>query len=243
MRATGFIDAPIFALQEFTFAQGPVAPGWAAERALADHPAFAPDADPLLFTGEMMYPWMFREISALKPFAAAADLLAAHGRGPPLTDVPTSPMRAPAGRRRRSIDRTMDLRWWSIEVLDGATLSAARWQDAHGTALTEAAITHGAYEWRWQHHSWGVLFEIAFRGDESWTVFRELPAVHAALDAVPDPVNGLLVYPGRGGSSGRVQPRRPRPIVGAGAATLPIEPAPLGATLATCHPAAGVTAA
>jgi pimeloyl-ACP methyl ester carboxylesterase len=34
----------------------------------------------------MMYPWMFREISALKPFAAAADLLAAYDDWPPLYD-------------------------------------------------------------------------------------------------------------------------------------------------------------
>jgi hypothetical protein len=140
----------------------------------------------------------------------------------------------------------MELHWWSVEVLDGATLPAALWQDAHGDALTEAALTHGAYEWHWHRHSWGVLFEIAFRGDGQWPVFRELPGVRAALDAVPDPINGLLVYPGRGGSSGRVQPRRPRPIAGAGAATLPIEPEVIGARLAECHPAAtteGCTAA
>lgn len=59
---------------------------WAAQRALAQHPQFAADADPLLFTGEMMYPWMFREISALKPFAAAADLLAAVDDWPALYD-------------------------------------------------------------------------------------------------------------------------------------------------------------
>jgi len=140
----------------------------------------------------------------------------------------------------------VDLHWWSIEVLDGATLPAARWQDAHGNALTEAAITHEAFEWHWHGHSWGVLFEIAFRSDEQWSLFRDLPGVRAALDAVPDPVNGLLVYPGRGGSSGRVLPRRPRPVAGAGAATLPIEPEAVGAVLAACHPAptsAGVTAA
>ncbi|GAA3343541.1 alpha/beta fold hydrolase [Amorphoplanes nipponensis] len=87
MAATGFVDAPIFAMQEFTFAQGAWAPGWAAERALAAHPEFAEDADPLLFTGEMMYPWMFREIAALRPFAAAADLLAAHDDWPVLYDA------------------------------------------------------------------------------------------------------------------------------------------------------------
>ena len=86
MTATGFIDTPLYALQEFTFPQGDAVTGWAAERALARHPEFAADADPLLFTGEMMYPWMFREIRALKPFAAAADLLAAHDDWPPLYD-------------------------------------------------------------------------------------------------------------------------------------------------------------
>jgi uncharacterized membrane protein len=42
----------------------------------------------------------------------------------------------------------MELQWWSIEVFDGAELSAARWQDSYGEALVEAAITHGAYEWQ-----------------------------------------------------------------------------------------------
>jgi hypothetical protein len=45
-----------------------------------------------------------------------------------------------------------------------------------------------------------------------------------------------MIYPGRGGSSGRTQPRRPRPIQGAGAAELPIEPEILGAVLAECEP-------
>ncbi len=118
----------------------------------------------------------------------------------------------------------MELHWWSIEVFDGPRSSAARWQDSFGNALVEAAVTHGAYDWEWHRHSWGVLFEIAFRADERFTEFRDLPAVRAALDAVPDPINGLLVYPGRGGSSGRVQPRRPLPKSGAGAAPLPVEP-------------------
>jgi hypothetical protein len=131
----------------------------------------------------------------------------------------------------------MELRWWSIEVLDGAELSAALWQDAYGNALVEAAVTHGAYDWRWHRHSWGVVFEIGFRSDDPWPIYRNLPAVRAALDAVPDPINGLLVYPGRGGSSGRVQPRRPRPIAGAGAAAMPIEPEIMRVALAECEPA------
>ena len=120
----------------------------------------------------------------------------------------------------------MELYWWSIEVLDGPSSPARAWRDAVGGALTEAAMTNGAYDWQWHTHTWGVLFEIAFASDERWTIYRDLPAVRAALDAVPDPINGLLIYPGRGGSSSSAQPRRPRPIAGAGAAPLPEEDAP-----------------
>lgn len=86
MAATGFIDNPIYALQEFIYGQGVVPTGWAAQRAIEARPEFAEDADPLLFTGEMMYPWMFREVAALAPFAAAADLLAAAADWPDLYD-------------------------------------------------------------------------------------------------------------------------------------------------------------
>jgi hypothetical protein len=111
--------------------------------------------------------------------------------------------------------------WWSIEVLDGA-FPATRWQDAHGQFLIEALLTRGGRNWSWHQHSWGVVFEVEFGDEDAWEAYRALPAVQAALDAVPDPVNGLLVYPGRGGSSGRVAPRRTRPSSGAGAAAMPI---------------------
>jgi hypothetical protein len=112
--------------------------------------------------------------------------------------------------------------WWmSLEVLDGA-FSAARWQDAHAAFLVEAALAHGARDWHWQRHAWGVIFEVAFPDEDSWDRYRALPAVTAALDAVPDPVAGLLIYRGRGGSSGRTAPRWPRPRRGGGAAALPL---------------------
>ncbi len=116
--------------------------------------------------------------------------------------------------------------WWSIEVLDGA-FSADQWRAAHGAALVEAAITNRAVEWNWERHPWGVIFEIAFADSDAWVAFRRLPAVTAALDAVPDPVNGLLIYQGRGGSSASGHPRRPAPRAGAGAAPIPREPDPL----------------
>jgi pimeloyl-ACP methyl ester carboxylesterase len=75
MVETGFIDNPLFALQEYIYGQANRT-AWAAQHAMAKHPEFAAGATPLLFTGEMMYPWMFSDIAALRPFAGAADLLA-----------------------------------------------------------------------------------------------------------------------------------------------------------------------
>jgi hypothetical protein len=65
-----------------------------------------------------------------------------------------------------------------------------------------------------------VVLEVSFAEEADWLRFRGLPAVRAALDGVPDPVNGLLVYRGRGGSSGSRSPRRPRPAPTAGAMAL-----------------------
>ena len=120
----------------------------------------------------------------------------------------------------------MSEQWWSIEVLNGP-FSAARWQDAHGRALIEAAFSNGAKDWGWHHQEWGVVFEVQFEDEDAWLRFRQLPGVQASLDAVPDPVNGLLVYPGRGGMTSVGLPRRrPQPL-GAGAAPLPVEPEPV----------------
>jgi hypothetical protein len=116
------------------------------------------------------------------------------------------------------------MEWWSIEALNGRS-TAARWKDAHGEALVEAALTNGAVDWAWHEHRWGVVLEVAFLDEWRWERFYALPAVQAALDATPDPVNGLLVHRGRGGTSGTRLPRRPRPLAGAGAVELP-EPDP-----------------
>lgn len=116
--------------------------------------------------------------------------------------------------------------WWSIEVRDGV-FSAERWRDAHGEALFEMAATHGSRDWNWVERPWGLVLEIAFKESEDWARFRSLPGVRAALDAVPDPINGLFVYPGRGGGAGAGKPRRPVPPLGAGAAPIPEEPSPI----------------
>jgi hypothetical protein len=118
-----------------------------------------------------------------------------------------------------------------------------RWKDGYGEALLEAAITNGARRWEWTVIPGGVVLEVAFRETEEWDRFRALPVVTAALDATPDPVNGLYVYPGRGGSaSARSPKRKPRPT-GAGAAAIPIpvEPAPIARLAVAAPPAEPLT--
>ena len=111
--------------------------------------------------------------------------------------------------------------WWSIEVFDSRLQAALRWADSYRYALVESAITSGALEWAWTNHEHGIVLEVCFPDEARWEAFRSLPGVRAALDAAPDPVNGVLVYRGRGGGAGAGRPRRPRPSAGAGAMALP----------------------
>lgn len=77
MSRTSFATNPLFcALQEAIYGQNGQVSGWAAERARVEHPEFAVTARPLLFTGEMMFPWMFDQIAALRPFRDATMALA-----------------------------------------------------------------------------------------------------------------------------------------------------------------------
>jgi hypothetical protein len=92
---------------------------------------------------------------------------------------------------------------------------------AHDSALLEAALTNSATDGSWHADQWGVVFEVQFGSEEQWEAFRDPPVVRAALDAVPDPVHGLLVYRGRGGGAGRRAPRKPKPAPGASAVSLP----------------------
>jgi pimeloyl-ACP methyl ester carboxylesterase len=72
-----FDTNPIYAvLQEACYTQGS-ASGWSAHRLLGEFPSFALDAEgPLLFTGEMVYPWMLDDYAQLRPLKGAAELLA-----------------------------------------------------------------------------------------------------------------------------------------------------------------------
>lgn len=78
---------PLYALMhESIYAQG-AATDWAAWRVLREYPEFAPAADPLLLTGEMVYPWYFDQDPALRPLRDVAGLLAAKRDWKPLYDA------------------------------------------------------------------------------------------------------------------------------------------------------------
>jgi len=110
--------------------------------------------------------------------------------------------------------------WFSIEVFDGSS-SARAWKRAYGDAVIAAAHTEGLIYWLWHELGWGVVLEVDLPDEAAWDRLLAAPAVRAALDAVPDPIGGLLVHRGRGGSTGVRWPRRPRPLAGAGAVALP----------------------
>ncbi len=86
-----FAAGPLYAvLHEACYAQGS-ATKWSAQRVRAEFPAFDPaaalDGDaPLLFTGEMVYPWMIDADPVLQPLREVADLLAGRDSWPMLYD-------------------------------------------------------------------------------------------------------------------------------------------------------------
>jgi pimeloyl-ACP methyl ester carboxylesterase len=87
-----FSAGPLYALvHEACYAQGS-ATKWAAQRVKAKFEGFnattALDSDrPLLFTGEMIYPWMFENDPVLVPLSKAAQILAERDDWPPLYDA------------------------------------------------------------------------------------------------------------------------------------------------------------
>jgi hypothetical protein len=134
--------------------------------------------------------------------------------------LPIQRTSAPSTAAAKDVLSQQMAEWWSIEVLHGQ-FSAFQWQQAHDSELIEAALTNGALDSTWHADAWGVAIEVCFRTTEEWEAFRALPVVRAALDAVRDPINGLIIYRGRGGTSAAGKPRRPRPAPTASAVALP----------------------
>jgi len=80
---------PIFAILHESIYCQESASNWAAERVRNEYPEF--ELSPSrrsLFTGEMIYPWMFDEYAYLQPLKEAAHLLAKYDAWPRLYDIP-----------------------------------------------------------------------------------------------------------------------------------------------------------
>ena len=86
--ASSFETNPIYALlHEAEYCQEE-ASNWSAERIRAEYPAFdLARGGAVVFTGEMVYPWMFEEYEYLRPLREAAEILARHDRWPRLYDA------------------------------------------------------------------------------------------------------------------------------------------------------------
>lgn len=130
------------AWQELSFASGPLyavlheacyaheaATRWSAARVGEGLAQFGPDADPLLLTGEMIYPWMFEHDPALVPLRETAELLAERSWGPlydldrlAANEVPvaaalyTEDMYVDAGLSRDTVSRVRGLRAWETNA-------------------------------------------------------------------------------------------------------------------------------
>lgn len=77
---------PLYALMHESIYGQEQATNWSAWRMLGENPWFRPDAEPLLLTGEMVYPWYFEQDPALQPLQEVAGLLAAKQDWTPLYD-------------------------------------------------------------------------------------------------------------------------------------------------------------
>ena len=85
-----FDTNPIFTvLHEACYAQG-FSTDWSAQRILDEYPEYSTkNTDELLFTGEMLFPWMLDDYKALRPFKGAAHILASKDDWPKLYDENT----------------------------------------------------------------------------------------------------------------------------------------------------------
>lgn len=73
----GYLTNPLYAiLHESIYCQG-TASNWSAHRVREQYPQFNyQTGKAFMFTGEMVYPWMFEQLATLKPLSEAANLLA-----------------------------------------------------------------------------------------------------------------------------------------------------------------------
>ena len=89
MTLTSSAANPLFwTLQESIYGDSQSGPtAWAAQRARDARPEFATGRRPLMFTGEMAFPWMFDEVRLLRGFRDAVHALAERTAWTPLYDA------------------------------------------------------------------------------------------------------------------------------------------------------------
>jgi len=155
-----FASAPLYAvLHEACYAQG-TATRWSAQRIRTEFPEFDATAAldgtaPLLFTGEMIYPWMLDTDPALRPLREAAEILADRDGWPPLydparlavNDIPAAAaiyyddMYVPRELSVQTADRIRGLRPWITSEYehDGLRVSSGKVLDRL-IALTRGTI-------------------------------------------------------------------------------------------------------
>ncbi|SNU01923.1 prolyl aminopeptidase 2. Serine peptidase. MEROPS family S33 [Ruaniaceae bacterium KH17] len=125
---------PLFwTLQELIYADGESGPtAWAAQRERDKRPEFDEDRRPLLFTGEMAFPWMFEEVRLLRGFHDAVHALAERAEWPKLydrdrlaaNDVPLAAavyfddMYVDSGLQLQTLSRTGNSRYWTTNEFE-----------------------------------------------------------------------------------------------------------------------------
>jgi len=82
-----FETNPIYAILQEPIYCEEAGSNWSAERVRSEYAEFeVTDDKPMLFTGEMVYPWMFDEYRYLRPLKGAAEILATYNGWPRLYD-------------------------------------------------------------------------------------------------------------------------------------------------------------
>ncbi|MBJ7539079.1 alpha/beta fold hydrolase [Marinomonas transparens] len=88
MQMTSYHEGPLFAaIHESIYGQSNQSTSWSAQQVREDYKEFDASHSPLMLTGEMMYSWMFEQITSLRPFADAANALAEYQNYAPLYDM------------------------------------------------------------------------------------------------------------------------------------------------------------
>ncbi|QGK69546.1 alpha/beta fold hydrolase [Allosaccharopolyspora coralli] len=140
--ALSFAGSPLYAvLHESIYCQHE-ASQWSAHRVRSEFPQFDGSGQLVVFTGEMIYPWMFEQDPALGPLRGAAELLAKKADWPALYDLDRLerndvPVAAAVFHDDMFVNRTLSLR--SAERVRGMRTWVTN-EFAHDGLRADAAV-------------------------------------------------------------------------------------------------------